>query len=137
MDRQVDLSECAIPNIFDKLIKVQTCWRELLVFSSVLLYIFDDFFTILVNALVIFPVLVCIQMRLNLMNWPWTFLVRLLVWITSTWIVFLVAVLQLEKIIADLFFVTTWPLFLNLFHMFLRMTIIVSYVHVIYISCNL
>ena len=68
MYRQVDLSKCTVSNIFDKLIKVQTSWRELLVFSRILLNVFDDFLTIFIDGLVNLTPQVWIQMRLNLMD---------------------------------------------------------------------
>ena len=68
MYRQVDLTERTIPNVFDKLVKVQTRWRELVVFSSILFDIFDDFLTILIDALVDLTAQVWFHVRLNLVD---------------------------------------------------------------------
>ena len=68
MYRQVDLTERTIPNVFDKLVKVQTRWRELVVFSSILFDIFDDFLTILIDALVNLTAQVWVHVRLNLVD---------------------------------------------------------------------
>lgn len=68
MYRQVDLTERTIPNVFDKLVKVQTRWRELVVFSSILFDIFDDFLTILIDALVDLTAQVWVHVRLNLVD---------------------------------------------------------------------
>ena len=68
MYRQVDLTERTIPNVFDKLVKVQTRWRELVVFSSILFDIFDDFLPILIDALVDLTAQVWVHVRLNLVD---------------------------------------------------------------------
>mgnify|MGYP006097420103 CR=1 FL=1 len=68
MYRQVDLTERTISNVFDELVKVQTRWRELLVFSSILFDIFDDFLPILIDALVDLTAQVWVHVRLNLVD---------------------------------------------------------------------
>lgn len=68
MYRQVDLSERTIPNVFDKLVKVQTSRRELLVFPGILFDVFDDFLPILIDALVDLTAQVWVHVRLNLVD---------------------------------------------------------------------